>query len=344
MQKTRSQWRQLLASLALLAASGESAVAEEFYEGKVLSIVVGSAAGSVYDLYGRTVGQFLPKYIPGHPTVIVQDKAGAGGVIAAGYMASVAPRDGSMIGLAVSSVPTAPLLHPEMAKYDPTKFPWIGNITSDAFVAYVTKSAPVQTYEAMKSTPVIMGGVATGTASVDYAVVSNALFGTKMQIVTGYDDQTAIKLAVERGELHGTFGGGYSSLSQSGWLKSDNVKIILQHGFERLPDLPDVPLFIDQAKTADERQMVELLLSPQLFNKPLHAPPDVPADRVDILRRAFDRVMKDPEFLAVAAKSNLTVLNPMSGEELSAKFAKITATPQVLVDRLKGILASFAKK
>jgi len=325
---------------------GESQAAAPFFAGKTLTIVVGGEAGASYDLYARLLAQFMPNYIPGHPTTVVEDMPGANGGVSAAYMFNKAPADGTMIAECVSNLPTIPLLHPEIAKFDATKFSWIGSVTKDIYVGFVWHTAPIETYQQAKQTPVIMGGVLAGAASVQLAVVSNAMFGTKFKIVPGYGTESKIELAMERGEVQGSFGGVYSTIKNdhADWLKDGTIRIIMQHGLERLADLPDVPLFIDEAKTPDDRRMLQFLLSPQEFNKPFYAPPGVPADRLDILRRAFDGAVRDPGFLAAAKEANLSVNEPMQGEQLATAVAAIAATPQPLVDRLKSIFANFTQQ
>jgi tripartite-type tricarboxylate transporter receptor subunit TctC len=333
-----------LAILAGLAGKGEAA--GSFFAGKILTIVVGGEAGASYDLYARLIAEFLPNYIPDHPNVIVEDMPGANGGVSAAYMFNKAPADGTLIAECVSNLPTIPLLHPEIAKFDATKFSWIGSVTKDIYVGFVWHTAPIETYQQAKETPVIMGGVLAGAASVQLAIVSNALFGTKFKIVPGYGTENKIELAMERGEVQGSFGGVYSTIKtdHSDWLKDGTIRIIMQHGLEPLPELADVPLFIDQAKNADDRQMLQFLLGPQEFNKPFYAPPGVPPDRLDILRRAFDGAVRDPGFLAAAGKAHLSVNDPMNGEQLTAAVSAIASTPQPLVDRLKSIFANFAQQ
>jgi tripartite-type tricarboxylate transporter receptor subunit TctC len=331
------------ASAFLLCFDASSQAADAFYQGKVLTIVSSSLAGSSYDLYARLLAQYLPKYIPGHPTTIVQSMPGANGLISSGYMYNAAPRDGTAIASGTSTLPTYPLLHPDIAKIDVTKLGWIGSVTKDSYVAYVWHAAPVQSYEEAKHTQLIVGGLTIGAPSVDLAVVSNALFGTKLRIVTGYEGENTISLAMERGEVQGSFGGNYSSIKsgQTDLLRDHKIKIILQHGFEKLPDLPDVPLFVDQAKTPEEHEILDFMLAPTEFNKPFYAPPGVPADRLDILRRAFENAVEDPAFVSAATQAHLEVREPLNGEQLTAEVAKVAATPPAVVERIRKILASF---
>ena len=331
-------------AVAVLALPIGARAAEPFDDGKVLTLVVGGVAGASYDLYARLLAQFLPKYIPGRPTIVVEDMPGANGGVSAAYMFHKAPADGTVIAECVSNLPTFPLLHPEIAQFDATKFSWIGSITKDVYIAYVWHTAPIQSYEQAKETPVVMGGVLAGSASVQLAIVSNALFGTKFKIVPGYESESKIELAIERGEVQGSFGSVYSTIKtdHSDWLREGKIRIILQHGLDKVPDLPDVPLFIDQAKTEQQRQLLQLLLLPQEFNKPFYAPPGLATGRLALLRRAFDAAVRDPGFLAAAKKANVTVADPMSGEALTAAVTRIASTPPAVVDQLKFILANFA--
>lgn len=185
-----------LASALLAAVAGKSAAANSFYQGKVLTLVCGCEAGSSYDLYSRLLAQYLPKYIPGHPMIVVQDMPGASGLVSANYMYKIAPHDGTMIASATSLLPIYPPMHPDMTNVDVTRFSWIGSVTKDNYVPYVWYTAPVQSYEEAKHTPLIVGGLTIGAPTVDLAVISNALFGTKFKIVSGYQGENAIKLAM----------------------------------------------------------------------------------------------------------------------------------------------------
>jgi tripartite-type tricarboxylate transporter receptor subunit TctC len=334
-----------LALALCIGCATESRAAEPFYQGKTVTIVVGSAAGSIYDTYTRLFAQFLPDFLPGHPAMIIEDMPGANGDLSVRYMFGKAPRDGTYIASGVSVMPTRPLMHPDIATYDVNQLSWLGSITKDVYIAYVWRAATkVESYEAAKQTPVVVGGIATGAPTIDLAVVSNALFGTQFKIVSGYESESAVELAVEKGELQGSFAGGYSGIraSHPDWFNDNKVKVILQHGLTRLPDLSDVPLFIDQAKDAGEREALQLLLAPQEAAKPFYAPPGLTADRLAQLRRAFEQTVKSPEFQGAAAKAHITALDPMNGEQLSRDIADVTATPKAVVDKVKGILSNYA--
>ena len=338
--------RATVASTVFVFAALSAAIpaeAADFYEGKVVTLVVGQPAGSSYDLYARVLAQFLPNHIPGRPTMVVDDMPGANGIVSVQYMINKAARDGTVIAGGVSTLTTYPQLHPDMARFDVNTLSWIGSVTKDIYVAYVWKTAPIQSYEEAKTKQAIFGGIAIGAPTVDLAVVSNALFGTKFKIVTGYVSQSAIELALERGEVQGSFGAGYAGFraSKADWLRDGKAKIILQHGLEKLPDLPDVPLFIDQAKTAEDRTAMEFVLTPQEFAKPYYAPPDIPPERLRMLRDAFDRTVADQDFLAAAAKAHIEVFRPRTGEDVAAAYTKVTNTPRPVIERIKTILENF---
>jgi hypothetical protein len=166
------------------------------------------------------------------------------------------------------------------------------------------------------------------------------MFGLKFKIVTGYKSSNDVKLAMERGEVQGTFANGWSSVknAEPEWLRDNKIRIIVQHGFRRLPDLPDVPLFIDLARTEADRQALVFMLARQEAAKPYFGPPDVPPDRLAVLRRAFDATMRDPRFLALAAKANVTVEGPMTGDEVAALVTKVAQTPPEVVERITRML------
>lgn len=318
-------------------AGAQESVAD-FYKGKQLQIRVGSAAGSGYDLVGRVVGRHIGRHIPGDPTIVVQNVPGAGSLTLANQLYNLAPKDGSVIGIVTNGMPTAPLFTPDTARFDPSKFGWIGSPAPETQVVMVWHTAPVQTVGDLFRKELIVGAVAPGTATVDVPLVTNAILGTKFKIVSGYAGTSQIDLAMERGEVQGHAAIGWVSAKTRNvrWLKDGTVKVIAQYGFRKHPDLPNVPLFELPKKEAD-RQAIVVMFARQEYGRPLLAPPGVPADRLTALRRAFDATMKDPEFLADAGKSRLEI-NPVTGEELDKLTAQIVATKPAVAERLRTIL------
>ena len=284
----------------------------------------------------RLLAQHLVNHIPGRPAIVVQNMPGASGLKAANYLYNDGPRDGTVIAGVHNGIPTAPLEEPKQSHFDVTKLNWIGSISEDPFVGYVWHTAPVRTYEDLKKTEVVMGSASMASMGSKMAMVSNAWFGTKIRQVVGYEDSSKVKLALEKGELQGTFGNSWGDLKtqQPDWIKNKLVRILVQDGYHRHADMPDVPLIIDQAKTQEDRQALDLLLQRQRFARPYVAPPGVPAERVQMLRRAFDATMKDPAFLKAVAAVRLDVESPMTGEELTADIAKLSVTPKSVTARL----------
>lgn len=313
-----------------------------FYKGKQITIVESSGTGA-YDAYARAFARTMPKYIPGHPTMIVQEMSGAAGVVAANYLYNVAPRDGTVIGGVHGNVLTAHLLSPEAAKYDPAQFSWIGNATSGAYVGYVLASAPIKTLAEAKTTQVLMGGTSVGGAAVDMAILGRDLFGFKFKIISGYKTNGETELALQRGEFDGSFAHGWTSLESErpDWLRNGKIRIIVQHGFTRHPELPDVPLLLDFAENDLQRQILSIELVRQDIAKPYVAPPGVPADRLRILRDAFESSLKDPDLVAALEHQSLDIDRPMSGQELTALVVKIAATPPAAVQTLRDLFAHF---
>lgn len=330
-----------LIAATVWAQPAASEDAKEFFRDKTLTIIVGTGPGTGYDNYARLFARYFPNYLPVQSNVIVQNMLGVSGLKAAGYIYSVATPDGRTIALGASGLPELPLMTPKAAPFDSNKFSWIGSATKDIYISYLWHTAPIKTYEEAKKTEVIMGGTSAGSPTVNLAILSNVFFGTKFKIVSGYSTSAEMNLAMEKGEIHGAFINTYSAMKsmQPTWVKNGMIRVFMQHGFKRHADFPDVPLFIDQAKTEFHRQALELVLAPQEHAKPFYGPPNMPTDRLDMLRRAFDTIVKDPEFLAVAQQTHIDIVDPMTGEELAAFVANITKTPRSVVDAVEKILA-----
>ena len=308
-----------------------------------MTLVVGSTTGGIYDVYGRLLAKYIVDYIPGKPTIVTENRDGASGLVATNHVANISPRDGSLIAISLSGTPTAPLMSPDQAKFDASKLSWIGSITKDPYVGYVWHTSPAQSYEEMKSVPIFVGSNSVGAAGIDMAILSNAMFGTKMKIITGYPGSSETKIALEKGEIDGTFANSWGDIKaqRMDWITEKKIKVIIQHGFSRHKDLADVPLIMDQAKAEADRQALIFMLARQEFSKPFFAPPGVPADRLTALRRAFDSTMKDPRFLADVAKVNLVVDDPMTGEDLQKMVEQVAKTPKEVVNRVQRLLADF---
>jgi tripartite-type tricarboxylate transporter receptor subunit TctC len=328
----------LLLAVACTQASAPAA-AEDFYAGKTLSIIVDG--GGAYEAYARVLAQHMPKYIAGRPAIIVQQMPGAAGVRAANYLNKIAPRDGTVIAGLHGAVLTAPLLSPNAATFDITRFSWIGNVTRDTYVGYVWHTSPVQSLEEAKSTQLVLGGTSVGGNGIDMAVMARDVFGYKVKIVSGYKTSAETKIALERGEIDGTFANLWTSLKQTDWLAKGLVRVIVQHGSRKHPELPDTPLFRDLARDDTERQMLDVLGVREEITRPYLAPPEIPAERLTTLRRAFDAALRDPAYLADMRRQQLEVEGPSTGEELAVVVDQIARTPPVVVQRLVTLFNNY---
>ncbi len=300
-----------------------------------------SAPGGVYDTFGRLIARFLPAHLPGHPTIVVQNMPGASGLKTTNYLYNSTPRDGTVIAGIHNGIPTAAFEEPTQVHFDATKLSWIGSISEDPFVGYVWHTSRIQTYEDAKKFVAVMGSATINSMGSKMVIVSNAMFSTKFKLVTGYEDASQVKLALERGELEGTFGNSWGDLrtQQPDWIADRKVRIIIQHGYHPDPDLPDVPLIIDQAANRADREALDLLLERQRFARPYLAPPGVPKDRLELLRRAFDATVRDPGFVQDAQAARLAVNNPMTGEQLTDVIARLSLTPPAVTERLAKLFA-----
>jgi tripartite-type tricarboxylate transporter receptor subunit TctC len=313
----------------------------DFYKGKQMRIVVGTAPGGGYDLFARIVARHLGAHIPGAPAIIVQNLPAAGGLMMTNQLFTTAPRDGTVIGAPINGIPTAPLLAPAGAHFDADKLIWLGSTNREPYVAFVWHAAPVRSLAELLTREVLVGATAPGTTMVDFPLITNAILGTRFKIVRGYEGTPQINQAMERGEVEGNGGIGWAAVKAQvpQWIADRKIRVIAQYGFKRNADLADVPSVLELAKTDADRRAMRMLFARTEYGRPYFLPPDVPATRVTALRRAFDATMRDPAFIADAARLQLDV-DPMTGEELQGLVAELGRTPPDVVERVRGILAA----
>ena len=303
---------------------------------KPLTIVVGFGSGGGYDLWARTLGRHIGRHLPGRPAVVTQNMTGAGSLNAANHLYSVAPRDGSTIGLIARDAVLSPLLGQRGARFDATKFSWIGSPTMETNVCVVFHTARVQTYDDLLHTEAILGSTGFGSGASVYPRALNALLGTKFRLITGFASTSDVFLAMERGEVDGNCESLDSIASRRpDWVSSGKVKVLFEGGAE--PRLKNVPFILDKARTEEERLAIRLLYAGQGFGRPFLAPPDLPAERLAAVRAAFDATMKDPAFAEDVHRQGFE-LDPKSGEQLAALVARIHATPKAIVDKVAKLI------
>lgn len=318
---------------ALFALPASAASVADYYKDKRITFVISSGAGGGYDAYGRTLARHMGKHIPGNPGFVPQNMPGAGGIRAANYLYNVAPKDGTVFGGVHRGIPMEPLFGNEKAQYDPSKFNWLGSLNNEVSVCVSWGTAPVKTIREAMEKELIVGGSGPNDTEAFPALLNN-IVGTKFKIVSGYPSGTAVNLAMERREVDGRCGWSWSSAKtqQPEWLKEKKVNILAQLSLAKHPELADVPLVMEFAKSEEDKDILELVFARQVMGRPYLAPPGVPAERVAALRAAFDATMKDPEFIADINKQKLE-LTPVSGVEIQKLVNKIHATPKSVIAR-----------
>ena len=331
----------VLVAISFSTAAFAQDSVEQFYRGKSITIYIGSSAGGGYDAYARALGRHMGKYIPGHPNIVPQNMPGAGGNKAAGYVYSVAPKDGTAIGALFPGGILAPLLNDTPIQHDPSKFIFVGSANSDVYTCVAHVDSPIKSFKDVFTQEMIVGASNEGGTTRDMPAMSNNILGTKFRIVTGYSGTREIALAVERKELHGLCGYGYTSLLTvtPRWVPDNIVRIIVQENAKGAPALNEqgVPRTVDFAKTPEDRQVMELVYSQAVIGRPYVLPAGVPAERVAALRKAFMAALADPALLAEAKKMKLDI-EPMSGDEVQTMVGQLFAMPQRIVERAKQAL------
>ncbi len=331
----------LFAPLIVLGLLGPAHAQDDiaaFYRGKQVRLIVGTAPGGGYDLFARIVARHIAAHIPGQPTVIVQNQPAAGGLVMTNQLYALGPKDGTAIGVPINGIPTAPLLQ-QGAQFDATKLNWLGSTNREPYVAFAWHTAPVQSLAELRTKDLVVGATAPGTTMADFPLVVNDVLGLKFKVVRGYEGTPQINHAIERGEIQGQGGIGWAAVKAQvpQWIAEKKIKVIAQYGLKRHPDLADVPAMLELAASEPDRQALAMLFARAEYGRPYFLPPDVPPERVAALRRAFDATMKDPAFVADAARLQLDI-DPMTGEEVQALVAQLNRTPPAIVTRVRAAL------
>jgi tripartite-type tricarboxylate transporter receptor subunit TctC len=336
MQKTRSGGLAAAAALMALCGSAPAAADEvaDFYKGRTVSIVIGHEVGTGFDIYGRVLARHLSRHIPGNPNVIVQNMVGASGIAAANWLANVAPKDGTVMATFVHTVPFEPLFGNNAAKYDPAKLTWIGNMEESLGTCGVSTASGITKFDELRDKEVIFGATGATGPLGKFALAVKNLLGAKIKLVYGYKGSASVKIAIQRGEVHGVCALPISTL-KSFWrdeLDSGRFKPILQLSGKRSAELAGVPHVDDYAKNEDDRQLFGLIFGAQALGRVFVSPPAMPPERMNALRRAFMATMEDRQFLADANTAQIDIA-PNTGEEVAALIARHSATPKAVVER-----------
>lgn len=298
--------------------------------GASIDLYVGYTSGGGYDVYARALARHMDRHIPGHSTIVPKNMPGAGSLVLANWLYNVAPRDGSVFGIIGRGTGFDPLFGSKKAQFDASRFNWIGSMNDEVSVCVAWHTTGITKLEQVKERPLVVGGTGSAADTDQFPKVLNGVIGTKFKIVSGYPGGNEIDLAMERGEVEGRCGWSWSSVvaTHKNWLEEKKINILVQLSMRKHPDLPDVPLIMDYAKTDEGRQIFKLIFSRQPMGRPFVAPPGVPAERVAMLRKAFMDTLNDKQFLADAERMKLEI-SAVPGEEVQRIVNEVYSTPTV---------------
>ena len=328
----------LIGSIAIGAAFADAV--GDFYKGRAVDLYIGYSVGGAYDLYARVIGRHLGAHIPGNPTLVPKNLEGAGSLRLANYLYRVAPKDGSAIGTIGRGIPFDPLMIGQGDAFDAQKFNWIGSANNEVSVCVAMRQSGITKFEDLFTKELTVGGTGTSADTDQFPRVLNGVLGTHFKIVEGYPGGNDVVLAMERAEVAGRCGWSWSSVKSThkSWIDDKRMIVLVQLSLTKHPELPDVPLAMDFAKTDEQRQILKLVLARNVMGRPYLAPPSVPADRVAALRDAFMATMADKDFRAEADKTNLEI-NPVSGAEVEKLVKEVYATAPDVVAKAKAAAA-----
>ena len=325
-----------VAIACLSAVPAKSDGVADFYRGKSISLIIGFGEGGGYDLSARLVAQYLPRFIPGNPSIVPRNMPGASSVRAVEYFHNVAPRDGTALGFFISTV-TLDKATDRSLKYEPERFTWIGRVDSAVTFGVVWHDAPVQSVEQAKRQKLILAAIGPAGTAATLPWALNRLIGTQFAVVTGYDSSATMGLAMERGETQGIGSTSWDYLlTKPDWLAEKKIRVLYTLGLARDARAPDAPTILDLVESPRDKQVMTLLASTSTIGRALVAPPELAADRAAALRQAFAEMVKDPAFLADAKKRQLGV-DPLPGAAIQDIVAEVMAMPSDIVETMKAV-------
>ena len=308
-----------------------------FYAGKTIELVIGYPPAGSNDVYARTLGRYLGKYIPGHPSIVPKNMPGGGSFLALAYLASVAAKDGTAIGIGAPTAPLDEKLGSTGVRFKTAQFNWLGRIDSLINIVFLWHTSPVKTFADAQRIESTLAGTGAGSTVSIYPTVTNNVLGTKFKLIMGYKGSAEAQLAVERGEAEGHSTAWTAvKVAHPDWLPDHKINIIVQYALKPHPELADVPVVVDLARNDEQRAILRAVMNATEVGTSFMTTPGVPADRVALLRHAFDETMKDPDFLAEAERLKLTV-NPLSGDELQNLVGEVSNLPPDLVEKVRAI-------
>jgi tripartite-type tricarboxylate transporter receptor subunit TctC len=344
--QSRIALRSIRATVVLLAATVATPAPAQPVDlsGKTVTLAIATPSGGGYDLYGRMVARHVGRFLPGNPTVVPQNMPGAGSLIAANWLANVAPKDGTAIAIIPSATLFENLLGNTQARFDARALRWLVSLNDYTAVAAAWHGTPFMTADDLLNKEFLVGGNAAASDTTVWPLLLNALIGTRNKVVKGYAGTAGIGLAIERGEVQGVIGDDWASIkaNKASWLRESKVRILMQMTADRHPDLSDVPLAGEFAKDDDNRRVLALFVARQKYGRPFLAPPGTPDAVVDAYRAAFTKLVTDADFLRDTEQAQL-IIKVAPGEEVTALVNSLYALPRTVLDKASALIRSIAQ-
>ncbi len=327
----------LTAALVLGSSAARADAVADFYRGKTINVFIGVNVGGGYDFEARLLARFMRAHIPGNPLLVPQNMVGAGGIKMANYLYSIAPQDGTAIGMFPNTLIAVQAVGTEGVQYDANRFSWIGSMSMSPLTLTAWHSSGVRTIEEARQKELVVAASNKGAITYSFPRMLNEFLGTRLKIVSGYQGNSTMTIAMERGEVDGVTNSwdSWKSLNPA-WLKEKKINLLVQT--EPKSKELDIPSVQELARSEDDRKVIQLIVSGDALGKPVATAPNVPAERVKALRDAFDATLKDPAFIEAAAAARIEI-NPIHGVQLQATAEKVLATPRALAERAKSIIA-----
>jgi tripartite-type tricarboxylate transporter receptor subunit TctC len=311
----------------------------EFYKGKNIDLYIGYSVSGGYDLYARLLARHMGRHIPGNPTIVPKNMEGAGSLRLANWLYNVAPKDGTAFGTIGRGTGFDPVLGNKSAQFDGPKFTWVGSANNEVSICVAWYTTGITKFEDLQTKELVVGGTSSSADTDQFPKIVNGVLGTKMRVITGYPGGNDVGLAMERGEVQGRCGWSWSSVKSTHqqWYDQKKITVLVQLALAKHPELPNVPLVTDLAKTDEQRQVLKLIFARQVMGRPFLAPPGVPANRVAALRKAFMDTMADKEFLSEADKSQMEI-TPVPGEKIETLVREVYATSPEIAQKAAALL------
>jgi tripartite-type tricarboxylate transporter receptor subunit TctC len=330
----------LVVALALAGACAPASHAQDFYKGKQLQLIVGYEAGNDYDIGARLLARYLPRHLPGQPAIIVQNMPQAAGVVAANHLYIRAPRDGTALASISRNFPSQAIMGQPNIEADPRRFIWLGATSFPGRVCVATAAAAVKTPDDLFKTELIVGSVGTGSSTSIVPTVLNRVLGTKFRLIEGYRGAQDVILAMERGEVHGLCSSLGQFRTHEQQIRDGKFRILFRAEETEMADIPNTPSIYDHAKSDEQRALMRFVFSSTEFGRPYLFPPDVPTDRIALMRKAIAEAVRDPELVAEAQKARLD-MTYRPPEHLERLVAKLAETSPEQLQAIKKIVPSI---